>query len=188
MGVSREEFEEFVARCSANDPRGFLEQFVGVQRMDQIAAMTEEDLLGCIDLITEEDAAKVLFGIYLAYDSMEAWAGGLEQMDRIAEMVSGTFDIPREAASHSHFAAKILQGVAVTTLIKGALVQSLQRSVAERIELEKIVSGEDAEEVDLTLELAQEIRRVDGNHDLGAAALAEALVPFILQKIRDGRP
>lgn len=28
-------------------------------------------------------------------------------------------------------------------------------------------------------ELAQEIRRVDGNHDLGAGALAEALVPFL---------
>lgn len=27
--------------------------------------------------------------------------------------------------------------------------------------------------------LAQEIRRVDGNHDLGAGALAEALLPFI---------
>lgn len=27
--------------------------------------------------------------------------------------------------------------------------------------------------------LAQEIRRVDGNHDLGAGALAEALIPFI---------
>lgn len=27
--------------------------------------------------------------------------------------------------------------------------------------------------------LAQEIRRVDGNHDLGAAALAEALQPFL---------
>lgn len=28
-------------------------------------------------------------------------------------------------------------------------------------------------------ELAQEIRRVDGNHDLGAGALAEALMPFL---------
>lgn len=28
-------------------------------------------------------------------------------------------------------------------------------------------------------DLAQEIRRVDGNHDLGAGALAEALMPFI---------
>lgn len=27
--------------------------------------------------------------------------------------------------------------------------------------------------------LAQEIRRVDGNHSLGAAALAEALLPFL---------
>lgn len=27
--------------------------------------------------------------------------------------------------------------------------------------------------------LAQEIRRVDGNHDLGAGALAEALMPFL---------
>ena len=27
--------------------------------------------------------------------------------------------------------------------------------------------------------LAQEIRRVDGNHSLGAGALAEALAPFV---------
>ena len=33
-------------------------------------------------------------------------------------------------------------------------------------------------------ELAQEIRRVDGDHKLGAAALAEALKPFIDEKIR----
>lgn len=32
-------------------------------------------------------------------------------------------------------------------------------------------------------ELAQEIRRVDGNHDLGAGALAEALTPFLLKKL-----
>jgi len=32
-------------------------------------------------------------------------------------------------------------------------------------------------------ELAQEIRRVDGNHDLGAGALAEALTPFLLTKL-----
>lgn len=32
-------------------------------------------------------------------------------------------------------------------------------------------------------ELAQEIRRVDGNHDLGAGALAEALTPFIVMKL-----
>jgi len=31
-------------------------------------------------------------------------------------------------------------------------------------------------------ELAQEIRRVDGNHDLGAGALAEALLPFIEER------
>jgi hypothetical protein len=31
-------------------------------------------------------------------------------------------------------------------------------------------------------ELAQEIRRVDGNHDLGAGRLAEALIPFIEAK------
>lgn len=30
--------------------------------------------------------------------------------------------------------------------------------------------------------LAQEIRRVDGNHDLGAGALAEALTPFIARR------
>lgn len=30
-------------------------------------------------------------------------------------------------------------------------------------------------------DLAQEIRRVDGNHDLGAGALAEALMPFLSQ-------
>lgn len=31
-------------------------------------------------------------------------------------------------------------------------------------------------------ELAQEIRRVDGKHDLGAGALAEALLPFIASR------
>jgi len=33
--------------------------------------------------------------------------------------------------------------------------------------------------------LAQEIRRVDGNHDLGAGALAEALWPYISDLISD---
>lgn len=32
-------------------------------------------------------------------------------------------------------------------------------------------------------ELAQEIRRVDGNHDLGAGALAEALMPFLSSRL-----
>ncbi len=32
-------------------------------------------------------------------------------------------------------------------------------------------------------DLAQEIRRVDGNHDLGAGALAEALVPFLSDRL-----
>ena len=36
--------------------------------------------------------------------------------------------------------------------------------------------GKPALEVDA---LAQEIRRVDGNHSLGAGALAEALIPFL---------
>lgn len=35
-------------------------------------------------------------------------------------------------------------------------------------------------------DLAQEIRRVDGNHDLGAAALAEALMPFLTPAATDG--
>lgn len=35
--------------------------------------------------------------------------------------------------------------------------------------------------------LAQEIRRVDGNHDLGAGALAEALMPFLTAAIGAGR-
>jgi hypothetical protein len=34
-------------------------------------------------------------------------------------------------------------------------------------------------------ELAQEIRRVDGNHDLGAGALAEALMPWIQSLVED---
>lgn len=36
-------------------------------------------------------------------------------------------------------------------------------------------------------DLAQEIRRVDGNHSLGAGALAEALTPFLAQYV-DGQP
>jgi hypothetical protein len=32
-------------------------------------------------------------------------------------------------------------------------------------------------------DLAQEIRRIDGRHDLGAGALAEALLPFIEQAV-----
>jgi Lar family restriction alleviation protein len=35
--------------------------------------------------------------------------------------------------------------------------------------------------------LAQEIRRVDGSHSLGAAALAEALTPFITRAISGGK-
>lgn len=34
--------------------------------------------------------------------------------------------------------------------------------------------------------LAQEIRRVDGNHSLGAGALAEALMPFITGALSPG--
>lgn len=34
--------------------------------------------------------------------------------------------------------------------------------------------------------LAQEIRRVDGNHSLGAGALAEALMPFIARALSPG--
>lgn len=33
-------------------------------------------------------------------------------------------------------------------------------------------------------DLAQEIRRVDGNHDLGAGALAEKLWPYIEGRLR----
>lgn len=36
----------------------------------------------------------------------------------------------------------------------------------------------------MTDALAQEIRRVDGDHKLGAAALAEALEPFITARLR----
>lgn len=40
--------------------------------------------------------------------------------------------------------------------------------------------AEQPESVGFTVDqLAQEIRRVDGNHDLGAGALAEALMPFL---------
>lgn len=39
-------------------------------------------------------------------------------------------------------------------------------------------------DVPLTIDaLAQEIRRVDGNHSLGAGALAEAILPFITRAI-----
>lgn len=34
--------------------------------------------------------------------------------------------------------------------------------------------------------LAQEIRRVDGSHSLGAGALAEALAPYIAARASDG--
>lgn len=37
----------------------------------------------------------------------------------------------------------------------------------------------DSERPDAILSLAAEVRRVDGNHDLGAAALAESLMPWI---------
>ncbi|WP_430438955.1 hypothetical protein [Shinella sp.] len=37
-------------------------------------------------------------------------------------------------------------------------------------------------------ELAQEIRRVDGNHSLGAGALAEALLPFFTDALEVGQP
>lgn len=39
---------------------------------------------------------------------------------------------------------------------------------------------------DLVGRLAQEIRRVDGDHTLGAAALAEALAPFVESALRAG--
>lgn len=34
-------------------------------------------------------------------------------------------------------------------------------------------------------ELAEEIRRIDGNHSMGAGALAEALIPFILRERKE---
>ncbi len=40
-------------------------------------------------------------------------------------------------------------------------------------------AGPQAQEAGVSELLAQEIRRVDGNHSLGAAALADALMPFI---------
>jgi hypothetical protein len=40
-------------------------------------------------------------------------------------------------------------------------------------------TGPQAQEAGISELLAQEIRRVDGNHSLGAAALADALMPFI---------
>jgi len=36
--------------------------------------------------------------------------------------------------------------------------------------------------------LAQEIRRVDGRHDLGAGQLAEALLPFLTAALKGDRP
>lgn len=36
--------------------------------------------------------------------------------------------------------------------------------------------------------LAQEIRRIDGNHSLGAAALAEALMPFLQEQMAERKP
>lgn len=39
-----------------------------------------------------------------------------------------------------------------------------------------------SEERELLNALSQEIRRVDGNHDLGAGALAEALMPFLSER------
>lgn len=44
----------------------------------------------------------------------------------------------------------------------------------------------DAVEVDVN-DLAQEIRRVDGSHSLGAGALAEALLPFIRSALTDDK-
>lgn len=44
-----------------------------------------------------------------------------------------------------------------------------------------------AEDVEDVLSLAAEIRRVDGAHDLGAAALAEALKPWFAQLLAQAR-
>lgn len=43
-------------------------------------------------------------------------------------------------------------------------------------------------ELDITYELAAEIRRVDGSHELGAAELAEALVPWVMRTVETYAP
>lgn len=59
------------------------------------------------------------------------------------------------------------------------------KSVDERALVEEIITAalSVAPQVIDVDALAQEIRRVDGNHDKGASALAEALMPFLTARI-----
>ncbi|MCZ7862667.1 hypothetical protein O9X98_14930 [Agrobacterium salinitolerans] len=63
-----------------------------------------------------------------------------------------------------------------TVTMQGAIRLAAFCEVWKKGEAGELVSPKPALDVDT---LSQEIRRVDGNHSLGAGALAEALIPFL---------
>lgn len=63
-----------------------------------------------------------------------------------------------------------------TVTVQGAIRLAAFSEVWKKGEEGELASPRPALDVDA---LAQEIRRVDGNHTLGAGALAEALIPFL---------
>ena len=62
--------------------------------------------------------------------------------------------------------------------IRGMLTKKQQAVIMSKFR-EVVASNLPVQQLPDVDVLAQEIRRVDGNHDLGAGALAEALLPFL---------
>jgi hypothetical protein len=176
MPVSKASFLLFSETCRDFDFRGVVDDLLGAPRTDQVAASTNDTLAETIGLRSPDDAEKVLFGIYIAREMLQDAA--------LALQVIGLSAGDPSVMTH----VQALEETGPILVGAGSVVLSAQRSIAERGAVEEIFSEDSGQDADLILELAQEIRRVDGNHDLGAAALAEALAPFIRQQIRDGGP
>lgn len=79
--------------------------------------------------------------------------------------------------SSRHDALSMLEG-AFHREIRGMLTKKQQAAIMAKFR-EVVASNLPLQQLPDVDVLAQEIRRVDGNHDLGAGALAEALLPFL---------
>lgn len=79
--------------------------------------------------------------------------------------------------SSGNDALSLLEG-AFHREIRGMLTKKQQAVIMSKFR-EVVASNLPVQQLPDVDVLAQEIRRVDGNHDLGAGALAEALLPFL---------
>lgn len=185
MGISREHFEEFLdgSRIDIAKMLTSINDTIA-PRLDQSSAETEEQIRECIELLSGDDARKVAFGIFLVHDMMEKAAmvadAVLGNPERLAFMQTLLRSDSEDARNYFAGMLAAARTFDASSHLLCATILRAQQSIAERMELERQF-GEDPGP-DFILDLAQEIRRVDGNHDLGAAALAEALEPFLRER------